>query len=189
MSALEPAPEPAAVVQPDAAPVQVTPPAQPRRIEWGQALPAAGLAAVVSSVLMVVPLGAFWLGMLAAGALSVLLYRRRNPTAQLTPGMGARLGAVGGFIGFGIFAVFSALSALLFGMGAQIRAAITQAIAQAAARNSDPQAQQAIEFFKTPAGMGVVIAAGMALMLVAFLVLASVGGALGAALLRNRERR
>jgi len=164
-------------------------PSQPGRIEWPQAVRAGALAAAISSVLMVVPLGAFGLGMLAAGVLSVLFYRRRNPATELTPGMGARLGAVGGIIGFGIFTVFSAVSAALFGVGAQIRAALMQAIAQAAARNSDPQAQQAIEFFKTPAGIGIVIAAALAFMLVGFLVCSSLGGALAAALLRRRERR
>ena len=164
-------------------------PPQPAKLDWPQAIRAAALAAALSSVLMVVPMGVFGLGMLAAGALAVLFYRRRNPAVDLTPGMGARLGAVSGVLGFGIFTVVSAVSAVLFGAGEKLRAALMQAIAEAAARNPDAQAQQAFEFFKTPAGLGVVIAAALLFMLVGFLIFSSLGGALGALLLRRRDRR
>ena len=41
--------------------------------------------------------------MLAAGFLSVMLYRRRCPATHVTAGMGARLGALTGGLGFRLF--------------------------------------------------------------------------------------
>ena len=77
------------------------------RIEWSQALPATALAGLIAAVLMMTPLAGFGLGMLIGGSLSVVFYRRRIPVANVTPGMGARLGMVTGILGGGIFAACS----------------------------------------------------------------------------------
>ena len=50
------------------------------RIDWSQALPATALAGLIAAVLMMTPLAAFGLGMLIGGSLSVVFYRRRNPS-------------------------------------------------------------------------------------------------------------
>jgi hypothetical protein len=157
-------------------------------IEWSQALPAAAIAGLVAAILMVIPLGAFGLGMLAAGALSVLLYRRRNPGASLTAGVGARLGALSGMLGFGIFAFFTAIETLLFHTGGELRAALLEAIKQSAARSSDPQAQQVIEYLQSPPGLALVMAAGLIVMLIAFLIFSCLGGVIGAALMRQKDK-
>lgn len=137
---------------------------------------------------MFIPLGALGLGMLAAGVLSVIFYRRRNPASNLAPGMGARLGAVGGAFGFGLFAILSTLGTLLFHTGGQLRAAMLEAVEQSAARSADPQAQQVIEYLKTPPGLALMMGLSLAFLLVAFLILSSVGGAVGAALMRRKDR-
>ena len=137
---------------------------------------------------MIIPFGAFGLGMLAAGALSVVLYRRRNPVANLTAGMGARLGAVSGVLGFGIFAILTSVEVVVFRSGGQLRAALLEAVQQSAARSSDPQAQQLLEYLKTPQGLALVMVLGLIVMFAAFLLFSSLGGALGAALLRRKER-
>ncbi len=157
-------------------------------IQWSEALPSAGLAGLIAAVLMFIPLGAFGLGMIAAGVLSVLFYRRRKPASNLTPAMGARLGAVSGTLGFGIFAVFSAVGTLVFHSGGQLRAALLEAVEQSAARSSDPQAQQVIEYLKTPPGLALMMGLGLAFVLVAFLILSSLGGAVGAAMMRRKDR-
>jgi len=126
--------------------------------------------------------------MAAAGVLSVLLYRRRIPSANLTPAMGARLGAASGALGFGIFAVLAALQMLVFRSGGQIRAALLEAIQQSAARSTDPQAQQAVEFLKSPQGFAVIMVVTLIVVFVVFVVLSSLGGALGAVLLRAKRR-
>jgi len=157
-------------------------------IRWPDALPSAALAGLIAAFLMFIPLGAFGLGMLAAGVLCVLFYRRRNPLTNLTPGMGARLGLVSGTLGFGIFAVFSAVGTLIFHTGGQLRAAMLEAIEQSAARSSDPQAQQIIQYLKTPPGLALMMGLSLAVVLVAFLILSSLGGAVGAAMMRRKDR-
>jgi hypothetical protein len=161
---------------------------QSAAIQWSQALPAAALAGLIAAFLMVIPMGVFGLGMVAAGAISVLLYRRRNPFTDLTPRLGARLGALSGALGFGIFAIFISIQMVLFSSGGQLRAALLDAVQQSAARNSDPQAQQIFEYFKTPQGLALMMGVGLLVMFIAFLVFSSVGGALAAALLRRKER-
>lgn len=158
-------------------------------IQWSDALPSAALAGLIAAFLMFIPLGAFGLGMIAAGVLSVLFYRRRNPASNLTPAMGARLGAVSGALGFGIFAIFSAVGTLVFHSGGQLRAALLEAVEQSAARSSDPQAQQVVEYLKTPAGLALMMGLGLGFVLVAFLILSSLGGAVGAAMMRRRDRK
>jgi len=158
-------------------------------IQWSDALPSAALAGLIAAFLMFIPLGAFGLGMIAAGVLSVLFYRRRNPASNLTPAMGARLGAVSGALGFGIFAIFSAVGTLVFHSGGQLRAALLEAVEQSAAHSSDPQAQQVVEYLKTPAGLALMMGLGLGFVLVAFLILSSLGGAVGAAMMRRRDRK
>jgi len=157
-------------------------------IQWSQALPSAALAGLISALLMFVPLGAFGLGMIASGVLAVLFYRRRHLAIGLTPGAGAKLGALSGMFGFGIFCIFTALEVLVFHTGSQLRTALLEAVQQSAARTADPQAQQVLEYLKSPAGLTLVMAMGLIVMLVFFLLLSTAGGAITAALLRRSEK-
>jgi hypothetical protein len=156
-------------------------------IQWSDALPSAGLAGLIAAFLMFIALGGFGLGLIAAGVLSVVFYRRRHPASNLTPSMGARLGAVSGTLGFGIFAVFSAVGTLVFHSGGQLRAIMLEAIAQAAARNPDPEVQKAFEYLKTPSGLAWMMALVLVVVLLMFLILSSLGGAIGAAMMRRKD--
>jgi hypothetical protein len=156
-------------------------------IQWPHALPSAAQAGLIAAILMLIPLGGFGLGMIAAGVLSVLLYRRRVPAANLTPGMGARLGAVSGTLGFAIFSIFTAIEVALFHNGGELRADLLQAVQQSASRSSDPQAQQILEYLKSPPGLALVMTLGLMVMFGAFLIFSSLGGAIGAALLRRKH--
>ena len=120
------------------------------RIEWSQALPATALAGLIAAVLMMTP-GGFGLGMLIGGSLSVVFYRRRNPVANITPGMGSRLGMASGVLGGCIFTCCFAPARIVFHAWDRIRQKIIELVEQTAARNPDPQAQQAMELFKTRA--------------------------------------
>lgn len=154
-------------------------------IYWPPALASAARAGVIAAILMIIPLGAsVGLGMLAAGFLSVLFYRRRVPNANPGPGTGARLGAVSGGLAF----VFFGLLTALFRAGSEFRSALGQAVEQAAARNSDPQAQQLFEYLKTPQGLDLVLIMGVIMMLIVFLMVSSLGGAIGAAMLHRKDR-
>jgi len=138
---------------------------------------------------MFIPLGAFGLGMIAAGVLAVLFYRRRNPGCNLTAGVGARLGALSGALGFTIFAIFTAIEVLVFHSGGELRSALLQAIQQSAARSTDPQAQQIVEYLKSPPGLVLVMSLGLIVMFVIFLFFSTLGGALGAALMRRKDQQ
>lgn len=157
------------------------------RIEWSQALPATALAGLIAAVLMMTPLAGFGLGMLIGGSMSVVFYRRRIPMANVTPGMGARLGMVTGILGGGIFAALLSIGTMLFHAWDTIRGKLIEVVEQTAARNPDPQAQQAMEFFKSPEGIVLLVTTALIGTLIAFVIFSGLGGALGAALLRRKE--
>ena len=157
-------------------------------VRWSQALPSTALAGLLAALVMVIPFGAFGLGILAAGALSVVFYRRRNPGVDLTPGMGARLGAMSGVLGFGMFVALISVEMALFRSVGEFRTALFDAIQQSASRSSDPQAQQWLEYFKSPPGLALMLALALGVMFVIFVALASAGGAAGAVLLTRKER-
>ena len=102
--------------------------------------------------------------------------------------MGARLGAVSGALGFGMFAILTSIEMVVFRSGGELRTALLDAVRQSAARSSDPQAQQMLEYLKTPQGLALVMVLGLLFMFVVFLIFSGLGGAIGAALLRRKER-
>jgi len=159
------------------------------RLEWPHALPSAAAAGAISAVLMVVPFAGLSLGMIFGGMLCVVLYRRRTHRKGLTTGMGARLGALSGLLGFAVFSIFTAVQVLAFHAGDQLRSVMLQSLKEAAAKSSDPEVQPVFDYLRTPAGLQVAMAVGFAVILLMFLVLSSAGGALAAALFRNQRRR
>jgi hypothetical protein len=149
-------------------------------------LPSAGIALLAAILLIFLGMPA-GLGMLAAGFLSVVLYRRRCPTTHLTAGMGARLGALTGGLGFAALAAILALWTT-FRSGKQIHDALLNYIQQYAARSSDPHMPQVLELFNTPAGFTFIMILTLIMTLLAFLIFSSLGGALGAFLLHRKGR-
>jgi hypothetical protein len=160
----------------------------PTAIQWSQALSAAVLALAIAAIFTVITLGPVGLGILIAGGLAVGLYRRRNPGANLTPRMGARLGAACGALGFGIVMVGLVVAVAGFHASEQVHQALLNAVQQAAARSSSPEAQQAVELFKTREGFTAMLILGSILTFLAFLLFSALGGALAALLLRRKDR-
>ena len=159
---------------------------QPSAIDWPHVLPSAGIAllAALFLILLGVPPG---LGMVAAGFLSVVLYRRRNPGLHLTAGRGARLGAITGMLGFGALAVMVAL-VTAFRSGKEVHDALLHTIQQYAAHSTDPHMQQVLDLFNTREGFTLIMILSFAMTFVAFLIFSSMGGAIGAFLLYRKER-
>ncbi len=155
-------------------------------IEWSNALPACALAAAIAAVLMA--LGLMVPFLVGAGFLAVGFYRRRNPGVLIKAGAGARLGAVSGLLCFGMSAV-EALALAIFHKGAVLRDKMLEAIQQAASRTTDPQAVAMFDYLKSPAGMAVMTVFVLIFACIAFVVLASLGGALGGILLGRANRR
>lgn len=156
-------------------------------MQWSQALKPCTLAAVVTSLLMLVGLHPF-VGMLMVGFLAVVFYRLGNPEASLRPGAGARLGALSGLICFAVASILEAVEVLALHKGAEIRQALLTTINQAAARTSDPQALAMFERFKSPEGLEALMIFGILFGLLAGVVLAALTGALGGTVLQPRRK-
>ena len=129
---------------------------------------------IATALATIIP-GALGLGLLATGFLSVYFYRRRNPLAQLTLKLGARLGALSGVLGFVITVIASATAAAVLHSEGQLHALLLKAVQQYASRSSDPQ------------GFILMLIIGSIMMLLLFLALSSMGGIIGAALLRKKD--
>ncbi len=152
-------------------------------IEWSQGFRAAALAGFVGAVALPffrgMPFGTVVLA--GTGFLAVAFYRRRRPLAQINPGIGARLGALGGGLGFAFLVIPVAIGIAVSHSWDQLHGEVLQAVKDAAARSPGPQAQQMIDFVNTPAGFALLVAGS----LITFLLFAAVGGAIGGAILRR----
>ena len=157
------------------------------RFEWAQALPSAFLGLLIASALSLILRGALALGMLAAGFMSVYFYHRRNPLIGLTVGLGARLGAISGALGFGILGIASVVATFVSHSVGEIRLIMLKAIQEYVSRNADPQMKQVLEFYNSRQGFILMLVLGSIMMLVLFLALSSMGGIIGAAVLRRRK--
>ena len=150
-------------------------------------LRAAFYAAVVGAVLSLVQPGAsFVLALPIAGFLSVVLYRRFGLKSEFSARTGFRLGAMSGLFVFGLLMVLIAIGTLARHTEADTHAQVIQIIQQAQARNPDPQARQAFEYFMTPQGMAIMMVTGFVFMGILFVLLSGVGGAISASLLRRK---
>jgi hypothetical protein len=196
VTAVQPAPEGAASVVLEGRPEQRTSSGglQPTggSRAWRAANLAAGLcglAALLVAVLTGVPQLALFLWMFGGGILAVAIYHRRQHLGFITAGMGARLGAMAGLMGFVIFGLLSLVQMLATRGTGQLRAALEQALKTSAAHRANPEAQQMVQQFLTPEGMRLLLALGIVLMLVLFVALSSLGGAIAAAVVGKRETR
>ena len=191
----EPAPVPAAGAdgatgspRSTALPASETVPVMAIPMRWSQTLKPCALAAVVASLLMFLGLNPF-VAMLSVGFLAVVFYRQWQPGTSIRAGLGARLGAFSGLLWFGISFIFQGLGILLLGKGPELREEMLKKIQQTAANANDPQVQAFFDYFKTPAGLAVMIVMGVIFAFLAALALGTLGGALGGTLFGRRDKR
>lgn len=150
-------------------------------------LRAAFYAAIIAAVLSLIqPRGAFILTLPLGGFLSVLLYRRLSIGSEPSLRTGFRLGAISGLFVFGLLVMVIAAGTLALHSEADTHAQVIQVIQQAQARNPDPQAKQAFEYFMTPQGMALMMVIGFVFMVMLFVLLAGIGGTISASLLRRK---
>jgi len=163
---------------------------QPTAIQWELAWKGAllsGLGAAVLTAMPVLGLGCcLWL--LGAGALAVWLYQRRVPGTFVTPGMGIRIGAVSGAIGYVATTIWTVLR---FASNSQeFRTAMQEQLDKSLAANPDPRAQEIMRQFmgnlNTPQGLATFFVLILAIMGVVFVIFSAAGGALGASMLPRR---
>jgi hypothetical protein len=130
----------------------------------------------------------FGLGIIAGGDLSVAIYRRRQSHAAITVGMGARLGAISGGVAWLVLTAITTVGTLIFRSGDRLRQMIFDSMEKAAARNPTAEAEQLLHYVKSPEGFPVVLALILLMSLVIFVILSTLGGMLGSALLNKRNQ-
>ncbi|MGE0404759.1 MAG: hypothetical protein AB7O65_00550 [Candidatus Korobacteraceae bacterium] len=179
--------QPPATPVTDAHPAQVSVPLGPAAVNWSQAIPGAAIAGAVVALAWAVPYLGFILWMAIIGLAATLLYQRRSPGASLTTGMGARIGALGGLFGFGVFVLLLAVQMLLLRSSGGFRAMMQQVMEQAAAQNTDPRAQEMLQRLLSPEGIALILTMVLVMAFFGFLLFSSLGGVLGAYLSRRRD--
>jgi hypothetical protein len=148
------------------------------KVDWGNALPSAILAVLVASLITIGFIGSLALGLLLAGVLSVVFYRQRNKAARITRWVGARLGATSGVLAVGIIAAFRSKL--------NLNQVVQQNWHTALARNSDPAAKKALQDLASQHPQALIAVTAIFAVLI-FIVIATIGGVLGA-MLMNRWR-
>lgn len=172
---------------PSALPASQTIPVLAVPSHWSQTVRPAALAAFVASLLMSLGLNPF-VAMIAVGFLAVIFYRQGRAGVAVTPGAGARLGAVSGLLWFAMSSILEAVVVLVFHKGPEIRQGMLKVIDQAAARTTDPQALAIFDRFRAPDGIEFLMIIGLISGFLASIVLAAIGGALGGSILGRRNK-
>jgi hypothetical protein len=145
------------------------------------------LAGAFSLLLAIVPFAIFGPAFLAGGALAVFFYRRQLKDRLPTPGEGGRVGAASGGFGFLFFGIMTV--ATLVYRPEELRTGMLESISQLAGRGYDPhKIEQVQELLKTPQGLALLVAFGLLVIALMFVVGSSIGGALYAAWLRKRAQ-
>jgi hypothetical protein len=162
-------------------------PASSLPVSGAHTLQSCAIAAAVAVGLTVLGLNPF-VAALGTGFLAVAFSRRRDPGTLIRSGAGARLGALSGLLFFGMSTVLETLAVTVLHKGAEIRSEMLDKVQQAATRYPGPEVQPFLDFVKSPDGFAIMMVASVIFGLVAFIILGSCGGALGAALLGRRER-
>lgn len=101
--------------------------------------------------------------------------------------MGARLGLISGAIGFFISAIVGSLDWLLSNSGVVLREEVMKQLEQLAAQYPG-QGQQALDYLKSAQGWGLIVALSTIFTLIMFLLLSTIGGAVGGAILARKHR-
>ena len=190
----EPAPQPLAFAgtadshDSESLPASQTIPVLVVPMRWSQALKPCALAALVASILMMLKLIVPLIAVVGAGFFAVVFYRRNCPGVMVRAGSGARLGALCGLFCFGMTAVLGALRVVILHESGEIRRIMLENLDQAAARYTDPQFQPTLEFFRSQSGLVFMMISLLIFILLTFLLLGTVGGALGAAILGRRDK-
>ena len=157
------------------------------RVVWSVAFKKCLIAGVVTTLLLTFaghPVLVFLL-LPVGGWFGVFLYNRGQRGLPVNGGLGARIGAVTGLIGYAIN--IAVLAARLILQRTQVLEEMKRAFQEAASQNTDPQAQQIMQKLMSPEGLAVLVTIGAVFLFFMFLVLCSAGGALGGSLLKGRN--
>lgn len=195
--------EPATPPLPPGTPDEVQPPARPlfgarrevpglpalahltggwnRRAAWRVALLVGVIAGIVTIVRSPLLLG-LWL--LASGGIAVALYRGRTGHQPIPARQGFRVGVLTGFVASLVKAIISSIGVMVPASRAEIIREVNQQVQTAVANNPDPMAQDTLrrigESITTPSGFAAMFVIGIALFTLYSVLVAGIGGAIGA---------
>lgn len=119
------------------------------------------------------------------GWFSAYLYSRSDAKLPVNASIGARVGAVTGLIAYGFYAILTSL--VLIFQKDKFLEEMKNSLTAAAAQNPEPQAQQILQKLMSPEGTAVLITLSAIFLFFLFLVLCSVGGAIGGSLAKGRN--
>jgi hypothetical protein len=163
-------------------------------MDWKSARRSALYAGIIGGIGSLVPSGifiVFW--MLAAGGISITIYRRRTPHSQVTAVNGFRIGAMAGFIGFLFNAILTSIGMLSSNARAQLRESFQQRLTELVSSTPDPAAQQTLknlgDWIATPGGLATFVVATLVFAAMLFFIIAGLGGAIGASLFGKHESK
>jgi hypothetical protein len=152
---------------------------------------AAAKAGILVAILLALSysISPFFLLVPFAGILAVQLYLKRVPGRKLSPGEGAGVGLLAGFLGFliwGIPYLVVMLWCLKFHPDWPPIQNLRAQIDIAARIQVRPEAQQLVQQWLTPGGLIFVIVLVSISILIFTLILSAIGGAIGAGIARRR---
>jgi RNA polymerase subunit RPABC4/transcription elongation factor Spt4 len=171
-----------------ALPASQTVPVLAAPMQWSGTAQPCAFAALIAAVAMVLKLMMPLIAAVGAGFLAVAFYRSRNPGAAVSPRAGARLGALSGVLCSAITAILLPLRIALLHEGGEIRDTLLESLRRTAARYPDPQFQATLDFWRSPTGLGLMLACLAVFCVVSLVALGALGGALGGAVLGRRNR-
>jgi hypothetical protein len=169
------------------------PPTRPPGLRLSSARKAALWAGLIAGVGAAVPFAPFIiLCMVAAGGMSIAFYMRSEPHDEVRTSSGLKMGALAGFFGFLMYAIVASLSLLSTQTRAAFRSDMATALNQAAARSADPSRaadmiRPFVERLNTPGGLATMFLFMLFFLLIFFVLLSGVGGAIGASLFGHRR--
>lgn len=184
--AVEPPPlPPPGEMLPPPFPTSYTPAAAAARVQWSAAIRSCLLAAALLTFLNTIignPLAVIII-IPAGGWFAVYLYGRGQSGRPVNAGIGARIGAVTGLFAYALYALIMAV-VMVFQRN-RLLEEVRNAMRQAAAQNPNPQAQQVVEKMMTPEGIAILVTISAIFLFFIFLVLCSIGGAIGGSLAKK----
>lgn len=156
-------------------------------MQWSQAVRPCALAALIASLLMSLGLNPF-VAMFSTGFLALVFYRQRARGISVKPARGAGIGALAGLLWFAMSSVVETLFVIFLHKGAELRNALLEKLQQLSSQTSDPQVLSMFERFKTPGGLEFLMLTSLVFAFLASIVLAGLGGAVGAAIIGRDGR-
>jgi hypothetical protein len=163
-------------------------------MDWKSARRASLLAGIIGGIGSLVPAGVFigfWI--LAAGGISITIYRRRTPHSQVSPANGFRMGAMAGFFAFIFNAILTSLGMLSSTARSELRGSLQQRLNELVANTPDAAAQQTLknlaDWISTPVGLATVVVITLIFAAMFFFIIAGIGGSIGASLFGKHESK